>query len=104
MLIYYIVISLLSYVVTLAMSASMAQQIYTIARWDQVKETERQDSILMAGKTKFFDVGSDKLVKALYYIRESCQVTPRYIYIYILTFNYLEILCYNIGGTLIAFW
>lgn len=65
-----LVISLLSYVVVLAMSASMAQQIYTIARWDYVKETQRRDSILVAGKAKFFDVGSDKVVQAFYYTRE----------------------------------
>ncbi|KAF8419476.1 hypothetical protein EV426DRAFT_615583 [Tirmania nivea] len=76
-------ISLVSYVVVLAMSASMAQQIYTIARWDYYKETQRQDSMLMAGKTKFFDVGSDKVVKAFYYT---------------------QILCYNICGTLFALW
>jgi len=66
-----LVISLISYVVVLAMSASMAQQIYTIARWDYYKETQRQDSILVAGKTRFFDVGSDKVVKAFYYTRKS---------------------------------
>lgn len=64
------VISLLSYVVVVAMLASMAQQLYTIARWDEVKKRERQDSILEAGKTNFFDVGSDRVVKAMYYIRK----------------------------------
>jgi hypothetical protein len=65
------------------MLASFLQQVYTYANWDMVKEQERLDSIETAEEGMFFDVGSNKVIKAFYYI---------------------QILCYNIGGTLIAFW
>ncbi|RPA72683.1 hypothetical protein BJ508DRAFT_314514 [Ascobolus immersus RN42] len=76
-------ISLISLVVFVAMFASFLQQVYTYSNWDSVKEQERLDSIMTAEEGMFFDVGSNKFIKGVYYV---------------------QILCYNIGGTLIAFW
>lgn len=55
------------------MLASIGQQIYTAANWDALKENERQDSIRQNQGEVFYDVGSDKVVMAFYYIRKSPQ-------------------------------
>lgn len=58
------------------MFSSFLQQVYTYSHWDVVKEQERLDSMKEGA---FFDVGSNGIIKAFYYIRKCTPIDRRFL-------------------------